>query len=70
MSFVGFSLVFFGIVVIAAPEIIAYVIGVLLILAGANLLLLSKAVKDASKPGGGDSSVFRFGEYEIFRNRK
>lgn len=51
-----------------APQIIAYVIGVILVFAGINILLLSRVLSNASKKA--DSSVFRFGEYEVYRNRK
>jgi multisubunit Na+/H+ antiporter MnhC subunit len=68
MSYAGFFLIFVGIIVIAAPELIAYFVGTILIFAGANLLLLSYGVRKTSPKN--DASVFRFGSYEIFRNRK
>ncbi len=55
----GLVLVLVGITVIAAPELVAYFIGTLLILAGANFLLLSYGIRQASKKDEA-SSGFRF----------
>lgn len=55
----GLALVLIGITVIAAPELIAYFIGTLLILAGANLLLISYGVHRASRKDE-TASGFRF----------
>lgn len=66
---IGLVLVLVGIIVIIAPEFIAYFIGTILILIGANLLLVSYGVHRASK-GQDSQSGFRFGDYEIIRNRK
>lgn len=66
---IGLALVLVGFIVIAAPELIAYFIGTILILVGANLLLVSYGVHRAGK-GAGSASGFRFGDYEIIRNRK
>ncbi len=69
MFAIGFALVLVGFIVIAAPELIAYFIGTILILVGANMLLVSYGVHRANK-GQDASSGFRFGDYEIIRNRK
>lgn len=66
---IGLALVLVGFIVIAAPELIAYFIGTILILVGANLLLVSYGVHRANK-GSEAASGFRFGDYEIIRNRK
>ncbi|MFZ3232277.1 MAG: hypothetical protein WA194_01870 [Patescibacteria group bacterium] len=65
----GLVLVLVGVIVIIAPEFIAYFIGTLLILVGANLLLVSYGVHRANRKDE-PSSGFRFGDYEIIRNRK
>lgn len=65
----GLVLVLIGITVIAAPDLIAYFIGTLLILIGANLLMVSYGIHRATKKDE-PSSGFRFGDYEIIRNRK
>ena len=65
----GLVLVLVGVTIIAAPELIAYFIGTLLILAGMNLLLISYGVYRSHKTDE-PSSGFRFGDYEITRNRK
>jgi multisubunit Na+/H+ antiporter MnhC subunit len=69
VSSLGFFLVLLGVVFIAAPQLIAYVIGTVLVLIGANILLVWFAARRATKQSG-DGTFFRFGDYEISRRRK
>lgn len=50
--------------VILFPQIVAILIGVLLILIGTNILFADYLVQK------GNSSSFRFGDYEIFKKKK
>lgn len=66
----GLLLVLIGVIVIAAPDLVGYFVGTILILVGANLLLVSYGFHRAKKAGEPKSQGFRFGDYEIIRNRK
>lgn len=68
----GLALVAVGATVIVAPQLIAYLVGTLLIFVGANFLLVSFLARRAQRKEGGEgeSSGFRFGEYEIIRKRR
>lgn len=68
----GIAFVVIGATVIIAPQLIAYLLGTLLIFVGANFVFLSLLARRASRKaeGGGESSGFRFGEYEIIRKRR
>lgn len=46
MNLVGIIFILFGILVIAAPALIAYIIGVFFILIGANIFLVSSVFKN------------------------
>ncbi|MDD5376534.1 MAG: hypothetical protein PHH16_00285 [Candidatus Gracilibacteria bacterium] len=61
MNLVGIIFILFGILVIAAPALIAYIIGVFFILIGANMFLISHVFKN------GKRESIKFGKYEIFR---
>lgn len=63
MKFIGIIFVLFGALIIATPELIAYIIGIFFILIGANMLLISMAFKD------GKQESIKFGQYEIFRKK-
>ena len=64
MKLLPIILILFWIVIIAMPEIVAYLIGWLLIFIGVNMLLMWFAFKQ--KMGNKDSYV-KFGNYKIFR---
>jgi len=64
MKPIGIFLTGFGIMVILFPQIVAILIGVLLILIGTNILFADYLVQK------GNSSSFRFGDYEIFKKKK
>lgn len=49
MNFIGIIFILFGMLIIAAPELIAYIIGVFLILIGANMFLLSTVFKNGKR---------------------
>lgn len=61
MNFVGVVFILFGILIIAAPELIAYIIGFFLILIGANIFLIANIFKN------GKRESVKFWKYEIFR---
>ncbi|MDD2892280.1 MAG: hypothetical protein PHQ95_04935 [Candidatus Gracilibacteria bacterium] len=63
MNLVGLTFVLFGILVILAPALIAYIIGIFLILIGTNILLASTLFKN------GKRESIQFGKYEIFRKK-
>ncbi|NDK19575.1 hypothetical protein GW819_01925 [Candidatus Gracilibacteria bacterium] len=63
MNLIGIIFLLFGLLVIAAPELIAYIIGIFFILIGANILLASTLFKN------GKRESIQFGKYEIFRKK-
>gem|GEM_PF-3761432 len=63
MNLIGIIFILFGIIVIAVPELIAWLIGIFFILIGMNIFLLSTAFKN------GKRESFSFGKYEIFRKK-
>lgn len=68
MQIIGFFLVILGTIFLVAPEFIAYFLGIILILIGGNLLLLSYGIQRSAKKESPPS--FQFGDYEISRKRK
>jgi len=63
MNLIGIIFLLFWLLVIAAPELIAYIIGIFFILIGANILLASTLFKN------GKRESIQFGKYEIFRKK-
>ncbi|MDD2917156.1 MAG: hypothetical protein PHH70_04905 [Candidatus Gracilibacteria bacterium] len=63
MNLIGVVFVLFGILVIAAPDLIAYIIGIFFIIIGANMFLFSVIFKN------GKRESIQFGKYEIFRKK-
>ncbi|EKD29586.1 MAG: hypothetical protein ACD_78C00348G0002 [uncultured bacterium (gcode 4)] len=63
MNLIGIIFILFWILIIAAPALIAYIIGTLLILIGANIFLASAFFKN------GKRESIQFGKYEIFRKK-
>ncbi|MDP2090814.1 MAG: hypothetical protein Q8K30_04420 [Candidatus Gracilibacteria bacterium] len=61
MKIFPYALIIFGIIIILAPEILAYLIGGFFIFVGLNLLAFFKNVK------GKDDNYVKFGKYKIFR---
>lgn len=61
MNIAGIIFILFGILVIKEPDLIAYIIGIFLILIGGNILLFSRMFKNGKKES------IKFGKYEIFR---
>ncbi len=61
MKIFPFFLIFFWIIIIIFPEIIAYLIGWLMIFIGLNILLFMRTVKKWKE------SYVKFGNYKIFR---
>lgn len=49
MNLVGIIFILSGILIIAAPELIAYIIGIILILIGANIFLASTVFKNGKR---------------------
>ncbi|MDD3794317.1 MAG: hypothetical protein PHI37_05885 [Candidatus Gracilibacteria bacterium] len=62
MRLFGLFLFIFGIIIIYNPDIIAYLIGGLLVFIGLNMFLASLFFKKDSK-----ESFVKFGDYKIFR---
>lgn len=68
MKLVPIFLIIFGIIIIAAPEILAYLLGGLFIFLGLNWLLLSGIFKKAwSKSTKHGDDYVQFGKYKIFK---
>lgn len=65
MQFFGFFALVFGIIVIAFPEFLAYLIGFFFVLIGVNILFISWLWKDKSP-----NKSWRVGDYEILKNKK
>ncbi|MDD3144878.1 MAG: hypothetical protein PHV23_02085 [Candidatus Gracilibacteria bacterium] len=59
----GIFLIIFGTIIIYFPEIIAYLLGGLLVFIGFNLLGFSIFTKKKN----GDDNYVKFGNYKIFR---
>ncbi|MCD5380714.1 hypothetical protein LR004_02200 [Candidatus Gracilibacteria bacterium] len=60
-------LVIFGVVVIAFPAIISYLIGGLLVFIGINIFMFGKQF---GKKGASKKDYVKFGDYKIFRGKK
>ena len=61
---IGIFFVIFGIIILIMPEIVAYLLAVLLIVVGGNMILAEVMIRKNS-----DSS-FKFGDYEILKKKK
>lgn len=67
MIFIGIFFILFGCLIIAMPELIAYIVAFFLILIGVNITILGyrmQKVKNSTP-----SSGFSFGGYEIIKKR-
>lgn len=67
MQFFGFLSIVFGIVVITNPDILAYLIGILFLVIGTNILIVSNLFRRGSS---GEGKSWKVGWYEIIKNRK
>lgn len=67
MIFIGIFFILFGCLIIAMPELIAYIVAGFLILIGIHITLLGYKMhkRNQSTP----SSGFSFGSYEIIKKR-
>ncbi|EKD66787.1 MAG: hypothetical protein ACD_49C00009G0012 [uncultured bacterium (gcode 4)] len=63
MNIFWFFLLLFGIIIVANPDIIAYLIGFLFIIIGANMVLMQFIFKKSNKES------IKFWSFEIFRNK-
>jgi len=64
MKSFGIGLVVFGLFICFFPEIVAYLLGIFIIVIGANILLADTLFRKNSK------SSFQFGDYEILKKKK
>jgi hypothetical protein len=67
MQFFGFSAVIFGLIIIAFPEFLAYLIGFFFLILGVNILLASTMFRRGSSES---SKSWKIGDYEILKNKK
>lgn len=68
MSFVSFFFIVFGILIIAMPEIIAYLIGAFMIFIGISTFLTAYMLRQVSKTH--EEKIFSFGGYEFVKKNK
>ncbi|MBC7498712.1 hypothetical protein H7170_03660 [Candidatus Gracilibacteria bacterium] len=68
MQFFGFSALIFGLVIIAFPEFLAYLIGFFFLILGVNILLVSTLFRKGN-PSTSQQS-WKVGGYEILKNKK
>lgn len=61
MNIIGVVFMLFGILIIAEPALIAYIIGIFFILIGINMFLISNVFRN------GKRESIKFWKYEIFR---
>lgn len=64
MKTFGIVLVVFGLFICFFPEIVAYLLGIFIIIIGANILLADTLFRKNS------NSSFQFGDYEILKKKK
>ena len=55
------------VILIFKPEILAYVLGVLLLAVWGVIIFAQYKIKKSSK--GGKNDYFKFGEYKIYKNK-
>ncbi len=68
MQFFGFLSIGFGLIVIAFPQFLAYLIGFFFLMIGANMLALGSLFR---KNGSSSSEQsWKVGGYEILKNKK
>ncbi|NRH21290.1 hypothetical protein HOO68_04570 [Candidatus Gracilibacteria bacterium] len=66
MQFFGIFALIFGMIIIAFPEFLAYLIGFFFVFLGTNILLAGILYKK----NGTESKSWKVGGYEIIKNRK
>lgn len=64
MKTFGIVLVVFGLFICFFPEIVAYLLGIFIVIIGANILLADTLFRKNS------NSSFQFGDYEILKKKK
>lgn len=67
MQFFAIFSIVFGVIVIANPDIIAYLIWFFFVFLGANMLIASTLFR---RRWSGDDKSWKVGWYEIIKNRK
>jgi hypothetical protein len=65
MRLIPISLIIFWIIIITAPEILAYLLGGFFVFLGINGLILWGLFSKVKK--GGDDNYVKFGKYKIYR---
>ncbi len=69
MITLGAGLILFGIIVLAYPQLIAYLIAFFFIAIGINMLVFGMRIQRGQNAKNGQNG-FRFGSYEIIRRNK
>lgn len=67
MIFIGIFFILFGCLIIAMPELIAYIVAFFLILIGINITIFAYRMQKVKNSA--PSSGFSFGGYEIIKKR-
>ena len=71
MYFIWFFLLFFGILILKEPALLAYIIAWIFILSGIKTLLLAYHISQAKKSNSQkEGKIFSFGDYEIIKKQK